>query len=407
MPVKRSQNTPLSAKNTRLVDTALRTMDNLVEANRQNVANAIEATGFPVTIYNRLTSGRRCTCTSHRKELLDQHGNLGAGTIDTLVTGAESGIGEYADDHPFRQEWDQERTTIVDSFHPNNDPDIKSTSINLTGGMGDPRLDDEEDIGSSMDVDLDAEDGPRRLYIGNNTSCGVCFGTSFVGGYDLLFGSRHICDATLSHAIVLGELDVVAAPNAFNVYEGGHVTFNVLFPAMVPFVIFPRAFNNKAIVPLDQYTLESSSDGGNTWEEVTPDTVHALCLGLPGLVRILPAKGVDRITFTHIEFLFSSRDRANPPKADFPEVNKTMILTLADALSSSTIIIPGDLILNRGSIIIDHLPGLSRHWMTNTITPRRDQRGRVYDTSAEARVMDLNELGQLLRPLVLYREPLV
>lgn len=406
MPVRRSQNTRSGAKNTRLVDTALRTIDNLLDANRQNVANAIEATGFPVTIYNRMTSGRPCTCKQHRAQLMDAKGNLGASVIDTLVTGDDSGIEPYHPERPYSQTWD-ERTTVVDSFHPNNDPTIPSTEINLIGGMGDPMLDDEEDVATSMDLDLDTEDGGRRLYIGNNTSCGVCFGTSFVGGYDLLFGSRHICDASADHTIEGAELDAVAAPNAFVVYEGGHVKFDVMFPAAIPFILYPRVFNNKKPLPLDAFVLEHSADNGNTWTELSTDNLRVLCIGLPGLVRIKPPKGVSELTFTHIEFLFSTRDRNSPAKADFPEINKSLVRTMADAVSNSNIIIPGDIIMNRGSIVIDHLPGLSRHWMMGTITPRRDQRGNVYDVSADARVIDINELGHLLRPLILYNEPLV
>lgn len=413
MPVRQQNNTILPVKNTRLVEAATDTTRNLLAAHRANVANAIEASGYPITVYNRLQQGRRCTCSFHRKELLDKKGNLSQGMIDTLVTGMPSGIEEYGDEPTHRKTVEGGRVQLVQSFHPNSTaldaPDGFDSGdgevVNLVGGKGPGPNDDS--LGSLDDVfDLDDLDNePNRLFIGSGTSCGICFGTTYVGGFEPLFGHRTICDATLAHTIELCELDAQSSPNAFNVFYRGSVTFDIVVPSALQFAVYPRVFDNKTTVPVTDYVLEISTNG-STWEVVTPHSILSICTGLPSRVRISPT-GNDGVRFTHLELLFSQRPSSAPFKGDFPDVQKLVTLSLADALSSCTIIVPGDLFLNRWSIVIDHLPGLSRHWMVNTVQPRRNQFGDVYDTALDARVQDLNELGQLLRPLSISKDPLV
>ena len=403
MPLRQQKQAMLPVKNARLVETALRTTENLLEVNRANARNAIEATGYPVTVYNRLTQGRRCTCSHQRQQLLDEQGNLSTGMIETLVTGIESSIEEYGDPQ-YKAVLDSGRLETIDARWPNNAEDIKDTTINLAGGEGDPAADDHQALSIELNLD-DFDNEPNRLFIATSTSCGVCFGTSFVGGYEPLFGNRSIYDATHDHEMYNCELDILAAPNIFNVFDEGHVVFPTILPAASSHMMLPAVYNNKEQIGVENYVLEISADR-NTWEEASASNVLALSVGSRIWLRITSAEGTT-LRFTHIEILSSHRPLTEPFKADFPDVNKGVNLTLADYQGSCNIIIPGDLMLNRWSVVIDHLPGLSRHWMVNTIQPRRDQFGNVYDTSLDSRVMDLNELGQLLRPLSNHKEPLV
>lgn len=413
--VRRQQGPMLKAKNLRLVNPALETMEVLLDVNRQSVRNAIQATGFPVTVYIPLTNGRKCSCSNLPQALLDANGDLSQGDIDSLVSGGDTGITEYGDPLDYKDlahtNADSE-VEIIESYQPNTQVQkfVVAGAEGLNGvdrdtiGLGDPgRANNVNAEFNDPDL-LDEEED--RLFSQRSNPCGVCFGSGFAGGFSPLYGERIVADVTLGYRMDSGTIDNVSAPVAFSlVGPGAFVLFDVLVAACQQFALRPLVYNNRLLLDSECYTLDGSTDGGNTWTELDGTTAMTLVTGMDSQIRITSL--VDSLVFTHVELLFSSRSAVDPFKADFPEISKSVSQTKADNLSETTIVFPGDILLNRRAVIIDHLNKLSRHWMVGDIKPRRDQFGNLYDTTVSAVILDLNELPQLLRPLTLNYEPLV
>jgi hypothetical protein len=414
MVVRRQVGSRLPVKNRRLVDTALNTMKNLYVANSENVANAVEATGFPITLYNRLRVGKRCTCSFQSKRVLDESGNLPEDKIDLLL-GTDSGLVDYASDTKYKEVKgtnvevvyrenvnSQVSNMTGSSAFSDQDPDMEDLDASSFLGEGPQELEDDDDLsddGNSLD------DFRLRLSRSDSNACGLCFGTTIAGGYELFHGQR-VCLSTVDDpTIQSGSIEIQESPNRIVLAPGGSCEWDIVISASSKWAMYPHLYDNTNRV-VNGYTIEYWNS--TAWVELTDPMV--LATGAPSSIRVraLNEDSTEQgLEFSHLEFLYSFRDQSDPMKADFPIISRLQNISLADALSSTSIIVAGEYLINPLSIVIDHLPNVSRHWMVSSAQPRRDQFGRQYDTTMEARNSDLNELNQLLRPLDIEREPLV
>lgn len=407
MVVRRQVGSRLPVKNRRLVDTALNTMKNLYVANSENVQNAVEATGFPVTIYSRLLTGKRCTCSFQSKRLLDESGNLPEDRIDQIL-GNDSGLVDYATDSVYKEQKgnntevvyreDVNNTLLNVAQDPNSDEDVQTYL-----GEGPQEIEDGDDIQNLTD---NVDDYLLRISRSDSNACALCFGSTIAGGYNLLHGQRLALSTVDDPSIDQGSIQVQESPNRILLLPGGTCEWEVVVGASCKWGLYPYLYDNTNRV-LNGYVLEWLN--GAAWQTLTDPMV--LAVGIPKTIRVRALAGTEfaenGIRFSHLELCYSYRDQDEPLKADFPTISKLQNITLADALSTTSIILAGEYLISPLSIVIDHLPYVSRHWMVSSSQPRRDQYGRIFDITLEARNSDVNELNQLLRPLDTTKEPLV
>jgi len=397
MPVRRQHGSRLPVKNRRLVDTALNTMRNLHTANMENVDNAIQGTGFPVTIYNRLAIGNRCTCSFQSQRLLDDAGNLPEHQIDSIL-GHENGLVDYAEDRKHKRPLGH-NTEIVMAEKVNNQAGQFDPDSGLSQSwVGEGDLTDDEDEANEQGIG----DPHLKVMRSDSRACGICFGTTIVGGYSLIDGQRIVLSSVEMEESHLAEIEVTGSPNFFTLHINGWVRWFVTVSGASQFALQPRLFNNVTPIRHEDYVIEWRD--GNVWREL--EDPLAIATGEETELRVRNMHE-DVLKFTHIELVYSFRALNDPKKADFPAIQKMTSQTMADALSGTTIIVAGEVLLNKMAVVIDHLPYLSRHWMVSQVNPRRDNFGRVYDVSLEGRAQDVNELGQLLRPVTDQKEPLI
>jgi hypothetical protein len=385
----------LPSKNNRLVSVGQRNLQALEANNRQNVTNAVSATGFPITLYNTLRTGIPCTCQFVQQppnQILDSEGKLSERDLIALTSTTVTGILPYGQAPPGK---------IVQDVLPTN-----RIVLNNTGRPAQDQddVDFEQLINEweeATDVsEIDHQLGSERLLSTQAKSCGICFGTGFEGGYELMHGTRLILTVQTQPEVSPGvTYDRFASPNAFEVpNQGGSISWYVTFPLGSQYALYPRVFNNTSTIPYNEWQLTD-----NLGNQLTPDYIPTLFTGKPVLLT-LTFSGKQNVT--HLELIMSGRPIDQPLKADSPEITDVTDVSRMDAKSNVSWILGGTYNLSRRAVVIDHLPRLSRHWRINDIAVRRDNFGFIYDQTCSSRLVDLYEITQLLRPVRYERAPL-
>lgn len=385
MPIRRQHRDILPAKNQRLTEVARSTIQDLARVRRQANRAAIEAQGYPVTVYTRLTHGVRCTCSYTSQSLLDEEGNLNQAEIDNLldldgvqikdygsknsrlITGADENENKSGDGNDF--------TYTVDSEDEKGGP--------ISNYRRNSEKADEADLDlSEMNEDFDSE----RLYSRGNVSCAVCYGTGYVGGFSLLNGIHRVYDTQAGWKLEGGAPNKSVAPNTIELFSSGVAEVTVVFPKGATGGLYPKLFNNKDEVPYSKYVVTLDDN------VVSSANILSFCTGLPQTLKI---KAVADLEFTHLDTAF----RVGHTYASFPDVNIMYEIEKVDPISNVSISLPGDYNVAKGSIVIDHLRGLSRGWRVSGVTKANDTYGVVSGWQAEARVLEKYELSARLRPI--------
>lgn len=371
-------------------------MQALESNNRANVRNAVMATGYPITLYNTLRTGVQCTCQFLQQppnQILNSEGKLSERDMLALVSPSVSGVFAY--------------NPAIPVYNANNNTRIQ---LSNTAPPAKNQEDEEfERLVSEWDeqqeaIEVDQSLGGERLLSTQAKSCGICFGSGYEGGYELVHGTRLILTVQnqpkLSPGVVI---DRMASPNAIQFpSQGGTITFTVVFPIGSEYALYPRVMNNTQIVPYTGWKLLD-----NQGQELVPDYIKAkLCIGKPvDITLTIPASG-SGTKITHLELILSGRPLDQPIKADSPEISDITDVTRMDSKTNVTWILGGTHNISRRAVVIDHLPRISRHWRINDIAVRRDQFGFVYEQTGTSRLIDVYEITQLLRPVKYERTPL-
>lgn len=402
--VSRPKGPYLPAKNNRLVSVGQRNLEALHHNNRQNVVNAISATGYPITLYNTLRQGIKCSCMHVQQpsnEILDTEGKLSERDMVALLE-PSSGMLDYGGEtfpsqnlqtvNPVKRI--ELNNTAKAVLNPSERPSqTQADHVDTHHGR---LVDDWNDL--EMDTEFDEVLTPERFMANQGRACAVCFGTGYVGGYELLHGTRIVLTPLHQHERSGSvTLDRNASPNAFDSLSDGWVRFEVVLPRGSEYALFPRLFNNTQAIPYREWRLVDNEEN-----ELTPNRIKELCVGKSVLIELR----VGKLTFTHLELILSGRPANQPMKADSPEIQTLTDVNRMDAKTPVTWIVGGTYNISKRAIVIDHLPGMSRHWRVNDIQARRDNLNWIYEATLSSRLVDLYELTQLLRPVRYETAPL-
>lgn len=320
MPIISRTTNKVQPANTRSVDVAKSTLRDLIPVQQRRYANAFEVDGHEVIVYNRLHSGMKCSCQAHGKSLatiLDEDGKMPQGTINEFLTGGmEFRVQRYgtrspiredlrdADDAPLDHEGQQregmrkgsKRIAGADYIVANNE-DIDEVADILDEGSavnGPARAETLED-------DIGDFDGYQSL---NDTPCGVCLGTGYVGGFSVLNGYRVILGTTaLPKPAVKGTIEANVSPHAFFATE---VTFTVVLPKHVVDIDAFRVWNNFEIVSPKELLIDGLP--------YSTGVFLAKCDGLPHQVKV---KFDELTTWTHVEI--QANQTRHPVRVEFPK----------------------------------------------------------------------------------------
>lgn len=203
-------NRPFVPKNEKAVRPAVESIKSLATLQQRFNMNAILPDGRLSLLYIPKTNGMPCTCCSVF-DPLDDDGKLSSESIDDILENAKKdySVAPYAD-KGFTIDYDFP-PTVEDGGEDDDAPDYKLTGV-------------------------------------PSTSCNVCFGTQYVGGYNLYGGARSVLDArAFQHSGVL--LDT--SPIQVDCRNGDTLSAKIVVPKGATRVDHVGVYSNDILLDAD------------------------------------------------------------------------------------------------------------------------------------------------------------
>lgn len=395
MPITSRTNNKILPSNSRAVDVARKTLDTLIPVQQRRYANAFEVDSYETVVYNRLRHGVACSCQSQRKvaaTLLGEDGKMKPGTMDQILTGGlEFKVNPYGARIPPRSDLREEREKPNQGI---DDEDIFYDKLpNAKNVVGFDIVDDDLDNpalvtsdplgsgvngnaagpgGTSLDDAVENFDSEEFL---NDTKCGICFGTGFVGGYTVLNGLRLVVDPTYPNLDVSGSIETNRQPYSF---YADSVKATIVLPRGIIGIDAVRVWNND--VPLDEATLKIDNLAFSN------QLLLALSDGKSHTIEVL----FEELTYwTHLELQFNmSTKRA---LFELPRMQEGSNMSLQDAVDDLTInaspVIPS---LKREDVLVESTFG--KVLIISSSTFWNDSKRNVLGWDVQTRVVQPAEL---------------
>lgn len=408
MPIKNTTNNRILPANARAADVAHKALQEIIPVQQRRYADAFRVAGVPCILYHFLKQGERCTCQSSGKILntrLNEEGKASEGTINKLITGGSPDVfkfGVYGEDVLETSQAKREQFGIDAMFDKHQitspeDPtwpyqgtfDIVRNSnrghseLNATNNA---RVEDGVAYGDNGRTDPETIDD----LVGNfdaaavgftDVACPICFGSGFIGGYQIYRGWRKVLAASES-TIELGPLatfELETKPWTVNTGDDRLVKFNVTLPKGALSIDTLKVWNMYKPVPF-QMAID-----GNLIRN--PRDFLKQCDGKAHEIQIQLLQGNQR--FTHVEMQVNMSQ--NVVYFEFPRISKSSDLALLERTQPFQIVFPPDLPhLNSNDVIVDQLYG--KFLIVQDVNLWNDQRRQVLGWECNVRPTQPAEL---------------
>ncbi len=320
MPVVSPGNNRVLPPNARSGDVARETLHAIMPVQARKTDQAFQVDGYTGVLYSYLTSGQPCACQAKGKALntrLDKDGKASPGAISEMMSSSGNfGMRPYGEKVTVTPAYAQERarghSVLEINLASYGQPAVPVASLFDESDIEDMDVGDRDPKGLPDRVGYDAEnttlstivehdlstdvneytsDFDQALLGHSDINCPICFGSGFIGGFNLLHGYRKIFtfqDTSMvlpATAFIGMELDIPTI-----------TTTEVSWTFVLPF----------GVVNVDAFRL---------WDETEPvtefvakvDTTHTLtsefdlyqfCDGKP---HTLSLQFNQETTFTHLE----------------------------------------------------------------------------------------------------------
>lgn len=231
-------------RNTYAVGVARETIEALAPVAQRQLQNAITGDGRHCLLYIPRIGGLRCTCSN--EDPLDLNGKMHPEVMHSLLESTGMDIGEYEtprNTNPNTVQITDNPTKITNGFKVSDaSPRYRSDGYKAKVFNLD-QLEDENFDADDFDIKLDNSFSKKPIPTLQNgfiptvnvstTSCPICLGIGWVGGFELYGGTRLVLPASSASRfdgckLVDGTPDYVSAP------EGSRIVYdNVMLPAGV------------------------------------------------------------------------------------------------------------------------------------------------------------------------------
>ena len=314
----------LKPQNTRLTQVA-KQHEFYAKIQQQYVQNALSASGIYCVIFKLVSGGKRCTCSGHAS-LLDNNGDLTASGLLSITQSIQNLYGD----------------TKRVSFKAND------MNIDLLSDTG-------EVFEDYADEPVQPED---LLEYGsfNQDYCSICYGSGYIGGYQLQPGFRLVLD---TQSVVNTDHTLDTSNNPMFYHSGTYADFEALIPLHSKLQV--RLFNNDT--------------------EVLNFTFKEIPNGTQGILTIETKEA-----FTHIEL---SELRGYIP-CDFAQLPETFGEDLLGAGTTATFIVGHTTSVTKNSLLIESKFG--RMWQVQNVNSFYDNSGILIQYELEARLVAQHEL---------------
>lgn len=374
MAFKFHSNRRLHDKNTKAVPIAIDRIKTVAPIVQERYHNSFEVNGFPCVVYNKMHTGVKCSCSTGREvspilPLLDDKGNAAPDHIQSMLTGSDYGVDDYG---VTLSQTSRDDIFTIDS---NN---TKKKSFQPEHDSGNPFATDiESDINSTF-LELEAS----RATTGK---CGICFGTGYVGGFNVHNGMRMVL-SSVSDAVLYGyTVDQTATPHSFSQNDpDGYVDFTITLPFGATKVDALNVWNNQTALSDVRFLIGPSSTG---LVPLTKASLLTFCTGVPVLIRVEGCK-----EFTHIEIQFNLTN--DTTYLEYPHFTKTGDLNVIDAVSNIQILVsPKVYQVQPWDIIVDlHDRTAPKYWRVLDNTDFKDRNSNVHGWEVNARLVQGYEI---------------
>lgn len=374
MAFKFPSNRRLHDKNTKAVPVAIDRIKTVAPIVQERYHNAFEVNGFPCVVYNKMYAGLKCSCTLGREEspvlpLLDDNGNAAPDHIQSILMGSDFGIEDYG----IRPNQEKEgKPFVIDS---NN---TKKKTFQPDHQLDNPLSTDVEANLNSTFLELEAD----RASTGK---CGICFGTGFVGGFNVHNGMRLVVSSVSEHTAFGYTVDQMVTPHSFSQDDpSGYVDFLVTLPFGATRLDALNIWNNQT-----NLTEVNAFIGLSTTGLVPLDKTSLLahCTGTPVVIRVSGC-----VQFTHVEIQFNLTNETT--YLEYPHFTKTGDLNVLDAVSNVQILVsPKVYQVQPWDIIVDlHDRSAPRYWRVMDNTDFKDRNANVHGWEVNARLVQAYEI---------------
>lgn len=375
MPVRTPSNRRLHPQNTKVVDKAIDRIKTIAPIQQEKYWNAFKVNGYTCLVYNKLRAGRKCSCSTVIKSdpMLDEDGNASKADIHKALTGGLAfGVSEYAETSQRIGE-----STVIRELDTQAKP-----RLDVTTDLASPQQGTVEPDEFSMDfVEMD-------ISALSNNRCGICYGSGYVGGYNLCFGNRFVFDTTYEAKNQFGfSIAQQNVPYSFvNAgSEESYVDFTVTLPAALVGIDRLSVWNNTQLV-----TSARIQAGLNvaSLQEVEEKDLQVFCTGTPIIIRVSNVS-----EFTHLEIQINSSEEDT--YLEYPRLTETGDLSVLDATQSVQInVSPKILDIRPWDIIVDTT--LKRIWRVTDANYFHDRNYNIHGWDVSARVVQVYERFSIL-----------
>lgn len=382
MPIVQPPKRNLGPKNRRTVEVAQNTIQRVAPLAQEQYNNALRVNGYDAIIYNRLFNGRKCSCSKAAKvspTVLDDDGNATQEHINTMLTGTRFGIKDYnvgTSENPnvFSFDQTQANTEVLQNENVNTMlPDLANPRVTTVIAEEDDYM-LEPDLGSDM-----------------AGKCGVCYGNSYVGGYNVFNGSRTVLDTTFftqpdlkipyassSDASILN----TECPNKFELGDSGYIVFQTIIPKNTIALDSMRVFDN--FQEVRRVRLEIKHPNDVSFVTLSPMNILNFATGLPVQLKV---SGVS--CFTHVELQFNLSEVI--AYVEYPRLTKTGDLSVLDAIDGVSLVV-GPLVpsVQPWDVIVDNV--FKRAWRVTSSNWFNDRTMNIHGWDIQARLVQEYEL---------------
>jgi hypothetical protein len=258
--------------------------------------------------------------------------------------------------------------------------------VNVSDDIDDPFAEELEDQERDHDADhIDLND--NFLAASSNTGCGVCLGSNWVGGFDLVNGLRIVFD-TQAQWFGLDNLIVLQDQHPFRFVAAGNATayIEITVPVGVAGLDCVRLWNNKTQI-LSGYDVSIEID--NRWYMLDEKAIKHVA---DGSVRKLRVRS-NAETWTHLELQFDLG--MSPLYAEWPRLTESQNMMVPENYDSASLsitpLVPKVSMLD---VVVDTT--YARHWLIGTVQNFIDRNRTPNGWEVTARMVQKYEYPYLL-----------
>jgi hypothetical protein len=343
------------ARNKRLVIPTRDSFESLSYKIQREQEHAISANAYPVLVYKRKSAGIPCTCNSYIPNVMSKDGVLPHAEIDALLDIRR----DNAINKDYNENFDEDEL-LIDTNTNTDSKDIEEPKMEW----------DNNSVGDATDYTDSLGLGSERV------SCPICYGTGFVGGYDLAQELRislpvNTFYSEYSKNVYLNK----DRPTTANLQKNSIISWKIILPNIDIKLLNYRILNLKELLKYNVLIDESTN----------------LISKFDGNEHIVSIQPKEDTQLSHLEF-WSDFSKVKANISNLEDREGIEFLDIPQSLTMTVSLKSG--VLRKGDIIYE---GTYRgFWKVNSVEVVKDHSHNVYKMGIEVRRVKDFEIASYL-----------